>query len=756
MQSLLSNRRAWAVTALLAIVAAWLIIAVSQTNQRQQVLTGVGTGAVIAGLGLIVVLTHRGSGVVNFAVGAMAMFFGYVYYDLRTVGQIVLPPLPNPLALVNVNIPTAIDLNGGHGVPTFVAVLITLLYAALFGLIVYGLVFRRLRHASELARAVASIGILLLLQAIVVLRFGDGSVTVPSILSPRRVKVVGVFTPLSYVEMAGIIILLGLILWVVTRFTRFGLATTASVENEKAVVLAGYSPTRLACANWIIASVLAALIGILGSPLIGLTPEALTFLIVPALASALVGGMKSFGATVAAGLGLGIVQALLLFYGLRSWFPKYGTGGTLPFPGVFEGFVLIIILIALVFRGRSLPTRGSDAQLRLPRSRTPKSAASRVLVVTAVGVAAALTLEADWRIALTNTVIGVVICLSVVVLTGFVGQASLAQLSIAGIAAFVMAEVAKNWGLGFPLSALVGILAAAVFGCLCAMPALRIRGVNLAIVTLAIAVFVEACIFKLATNGGATSGISVDAPRLFGLKFGPLDKTSYRPLLDSAAGHVPNPFFVVFCILVAAIVAWVVYAARRSPTGLRFLAVRSNERASATEGVSVVRTKLLAFAVAAVIAGVAGVLSAFRFGSVTPEYYGAIQSLLFFAFAYLGGLGGVGGALAAGFLVPGSISALVMNDYIGVSPVYIPLIGGLGLILTVVLNPDGIAGEVESQFRLVGTRWASRRRGDPTSSGKDAGQSPTGGPESDDAAAMDSPLISAQSSAGPHAQGNRT
>jgi ABC-type branched-subunit amino acid transport system permease subunit len=215
--------------------------------------------------------------------------------------------------------------------------------------------------------------------------------------------------------------------------------------------------------------------------------------------------------------------------------------------------------------------------------------------------------------------------------------------------------------------------------------------VNLAIVTLAIVEVVQNLVFQLATGGGVTGGANVGPPRFLGLKFGPLDSTSFRPPGDTVAGLVPNPIFGVFCIVVAALVVLLTYWIRRSRTGLRFLAVRSDERAAATAGISVVRTKLLAFVVAAGVAGVAGMLSAYRFGTVTPDYFGDIQSLLFFAFAYLGGLGGVGGAIGAGLFMPGGIGTVMSAEWLHLPPQFFTLIGGLGLVLTVVTNPDGIA-----------------------------------------------------------------
>jgi branched-chain amino acid transport system permease protein len=723
----------------LLLAVGWVIFSLTTADQRQQVATGLGTGAAIAGIALIVVLNHRGSGVVNFAAGSMASYFAYVYLGLRSQGELMILPLPNPLAPIEgiahelgsglelPHWPAMITLDHGHPLNAPASLLITLAMAALFGWLIHGLVFRPLRNASELARAVASIGLLILFPAITVLRFGSGGAQPPNVLPLTYVHAAGIVVPQSYLLLTLIVIVVAAALWAFLRYTRFGLAMIASAEREKAVVLLGHSPSRLAAVNWVLATVISALIGVLVAPITGLDPTKLVFLIVPALAAGLLGGMSSFAITAVAGFGFGIVQALLAYYGQQPWFPVYGTGpSAIPFPGIFDIFVLVVILLTLMLRSGALPSRGAIGALRLPKSVTPRHFIPRTTVGTAIALIAMLTLPSDWRLGLTNSAIGMLLALSVVILTGFAGQVSVAQLSIAGVAGFVMAKIAVNWGLAFPVGPIIGVICAAAFSFACSIPALRIRGVNLAIVTLAIVEVIQNFVFQIATDGGASGGVSVAPPRFLGLKFGPLDRTGFRPLGDAVAGLVPSPFFGVFCLIVVAVVVLLTYWMRRSRTGLRLLAVRSDERASATSGISVMWTKVFAFVASALVAGVAGVLSAYRFGTVTPDYFGDSQALLFFAFAYMGGIGGVGGAVWAGALMPGGLGVIAGQQWFGVPPQFTTLFGGVGLVLTVVLNPDGIAPPtIEGVERL----WGLVRRRRPGTAGRDldsggAGQSP--------------------------------
>jgi branched-chain amino acid transport system permease protein len=137
---------------------------------------------------------------------------------------------------------------------------------------------------------------------------------------------------------------------------------------------------------------------------------------------------------------------------------------------------------------------------------------------------------------------------------------------------------------------------------------------------------------------------------------------------------------------------------RRSATGRRLLAVRTNERAAASMGIDVARTKLLAFAVASMLAGVAGCLIGYQQSILSGDSFGALVSISFLAIAFLGGITTVVGAMVAGALVAGGLSPVLLDSLIfsrsANGAALQDLIGGVGLILTAILNPIGIAGGV--------------------------------------------------------------
>ncbi len=657
-------------------------------------LLGLGTGALVGAIALAVVLTHRGSGVVDFSAAAVAMVAAYVFDGLRRDGGLLLPPLPNPLALVPGDWPvwpTQLDLGGPMAVvPAF---LVTLLAMLVLGLVVHLLVWRPLLAAPPLAKVVASVGLLVVFQAIVVLRYGASPLPVQPILAKAPLELPGGITiPQDQVVLAAIVVAVAVVLWAVHRFTRFGLATRAAAENQDGAVVLGFSPDVLAGTNWLTSTLVASAFGVLVASVNGsIDPVTVTLLVVPALGAALLAGFSSFGIAVGAGIGIAMGQSLIQYWSAQDWFPHSGTAAV---PGVKEALPFLVIVVALVARGRSLPSRGAPVADRLPFAPRPVHVGRSTLALAVVAGVGLVLLGPEWRLAITNSVIGMILCLSLVVLTGYVGQVSLAQMTLAGVAGFTLAKLATEHGVPFPLAPLLAALVATAVGLVTALPGLRVRGVHLAVMTMAAAVAIENVVFENPAWSGGLDGAQVAPPRFLGLHFGPNDPGS----LD---GNLPSSWFGLFCLVVAIVLALAVVRLRRSGLGQRMLAVRANERAAAAAGVSVAGTKIVAFALAAFIAGLGGVLSGYRFGSVTPLTFGSIASITLLAFAYLGGISTVSGAVLGGLLVANGVAFTALDEWFGVGPEYTLLLGGLGLVVTAVLNPDGLAGALTRARRRL-------------------------------------------------------
>ena len=627
---------------------------------------GLGAGAVIAGIAMAVVISYRGSGIINLATGAVSMIAAYSFWALKT------------------------DYFGVT-LGTVPAVIVTILVSVLLGILNELLVFRPLRTSSPLAKLVASLGILLVLQATVLLWFGSASQPIPSIFTKDIVDVFGRSIPANRFWMAGIVVVIALALAALFRFTRLGLATRAASENEVFGMLVGLSPGQLSLANTVLASALAGAMGIVAAPLAQADSITLVLFVVPALAAALFAGFSSPSIACAAGFAVGIGQSLMQHVSTLKWFP---TDRGNPMPGVQALLTFILLVVALWLRGARLPSRGELIEKRLPSAPRPERLARPTGLLAAAAVVLLIVLPFGHRQALMLSLVGTVVCLSLVVIAGFVGQVSLAQVTLAGVSGFVVSHMIVNAGIGFPWGPLVGSVAAVAVGLVVGASALRVRGVSLAVVTLAGVVAIEQFGFANRRWGAGVSGSPVEQPTLFGLEIG--SSASFR----GVDGKVPSPMLGFVYLTVTIGLCLVVAQLRRSVLGQQMLAVRANERAAAATGINVARVKIIAYGISSFIAGTAGWMYAYNFGSVSAARFGFLIALGFVAFAYIGGITMVSGAVIGGLVATEGLVPHFFEDLLGISGNWTLLVGGLLLIVTLIQNPDGVAGNMYRKRRL--------------------------------------------------------
>ncbi|WP_063013230.1 ABC transporter permease subunit [Nocardia nova] len=649
------------------------------TDHLSYLVLGLGNGAVYAAIGLALVMTFKSSGVVNFATGTVALYTAYTYALLRK-GELLVP-IPG--------LPKSVHLGGPLGV--IPAMAISLVFAAVLGVLCYALVFRPMRTASVVAKAVASIGLMIVIQALIAQRVGTGLVAVQPIFALDTFRIGDRTVPTDRIWLAASIIGIAIVATVVFRFTRFGVATEAAAESEKGAYLTGLSPDRIAFSNWALSSVVAGLGGILIAPLVALNPVAYSMFIVPALAATLVGNFSSIWLTVAAGIVIGALQAeatnLQVLY---SWMPKSGTA---------EAISLLLILGFLVVKGRPLPDRGSVVRKALGRAPRPDHIAIPAMLSLVVAVVALTATSGSYRAAVVSSIIFGVLALSQVVVTGYAGQISLAQLTLAGVSAYALSVLNQHLGIPFPFAPILSALFATLVGVVVGLPALRVRGLPLTVVTLALAVFVEAFWFRNSDLNGGVAGAPIDNPRLFGIDLG------------IGAGHAyPRIAFGVLCLAVLTMAGLGVAWLRRSSLGTDMLAVRANERSAAAAGIDVPRTKLITFAIGAFIAGLSGALLGYQQTLATPEPFAVFAGIGLFAIMYVAGVTSITGAILAGLMAPGGVVYLLVDRFLHIGDYY-AVLSGILLIITVMTNPDGIAS------RLPRVRWPAPRRGDRTSSG---------------------------------------
>jgi ABC-type branched-subunit amino acid transport system ATPase component/branched-subunit amino acid ABC-type transport system permease component len=611
-------------------------------------LIGLSTGAVYSMLAQGLVLVYRGSGVVNFAQGAIAMVGAYAYYDFSV----------------------------RDGLPGWLGCVLALLVCAVLGVLIHLLVLRPLRHSSATARVTSTLGIMVALQSVATLLFGYNPLQLPSLLPLWNVHIVSQRLPVgvNYVIMFGVGVVLTVVLSLVYRYTSFGRTTTAVAENHVVAASLAHSPDVIASLNWAIGSVLAGLAGVLIAPTVSLQPTTLVLLVVPALAAALLTQFRSFSGTLLVALVLGIAAAEIGFYVSQ--------------PGWATAAPFLAVIVVLTVRGRHLPLR-SYVLDRLPRVGTGRIAPVPVAVLYVVGAAVCLIASPAWSVYLTANLAVAIICLSTVLITGYAGQLSLAQALLAGAGALAASWLSPH--VSFLVAIIFGAAIAGVGGLLVGIPALRTRGATLAIATLALGAAVSDVLINGAAYDGGSLGFIVRTPSLFGWDISPLF-------------HGNRYAFVALTILF--LLALMMSNLRRGVTGRRMLAMRSNERASAALGVPGSYLKLYAFVLSAAVAGVGGVLLAFMQPVVqvaSISTFTVSTGIVIVAATVVGGVGFIGGAIAGSLLVAGGIASKVFSGWSQIDN-YLPLIGGISLILMLIFQPDGVFEGHRALFSAVAAR----------------------------------------------------
>jgi branched-chain amino acid transport system permease protein len=637
---------------------------------------GLGTGAIYAVLALGLVIQQRGANVLNFAFAPMLMMSSLTYSGARTLGAVIfpIPGVPN------------VKLTNGPA-PAWVAAIAAILVSIAIGIAADLVVFRWIRDAPALSRVAAAVGVMLTLQAVAGLHYSNVQSTPPGILPSFVVDLFGVHIQIDRLLLAGISIVLGVSIWAFFKFTTIGLAIRASAENERGAAIIGWPQSRLAMVTWIGSAFLAGGMGILVAPIAASDPTVYTFLIIPGLAAALLARFRSFLVCVAGGLAIGMCQSVLTKAALDfKWLPQVGIQDAVPF---------LVIIVVLAFGGALLPSRGALATLRHPVAYAPRNVTRRTAIGVAVATLMLLLAHDAARFAVITSMIGVLLALSVVVVTGYVGLMSLSQYAFAGLAGLMVSQLAYHLGIPFPVAPIMAAFCATALGILIGLSALRVRGINLAIATLGAGAAVNSLLFQNASFSGGYNGAPIPTPRVFGINFG----------IDASHGEASLTFGFL-CLAIVTLGCLAVSNVRRSGTGRRMLAVRANERAAAAAGINVALVKLLGFGISSFIAGVAGSLTAYsQVGAMLSfDQFGPIASLVLLTSVFIGGVSTVAGAIIAGFGVTGGYLFYLLSQNIHHFGQWQALAGGIGLVFVAVRQPDGVAGFNIEVYRALRRR----------------------------------------------------
>jgi branched-chain amino acid transport system permease protein len=286
--------------------------------------------------------------------------------------------------------------------------------------------------------------------------------------------------------------------------------------------------------------------------------------------------------------------------------------------------------------------------------------------------------------------------LSLVLLTGLVGQVSFAQYSFAALGAFTVGSLVVGHGVNFWVAALLGTAFAGTGGVLVGIPALRLRGLLLSVLTVLVALFVDVALLAPGTWDGFTGGVNgwplVPYPSIF--------------------GHLMDPYtFYLFTLAVFAITALLVWNVRNGKTGRVLRAVRDSEVASSTLGINVAGWKLTAFGLSAALAGLAGALQAVADGGVSggsQSAYSFQWSVALVATITVFGAGSIFSAAVAGFFIV--FGQQFLDKIPGLSHQWFNLILGAILILQLVFNPEGVVVKTQRDIRHLIHRFEARRK----------------------------------------------
>ena len=616
-------------------------------------LAGLGLGAIAALSGVGLLITYRATGVFNIAHGAVAMIAAYLYWQLTDQW----------------GLPTALS-----------ALLVVGVVAPAFGVLLERVVFRPLqrRSATPAESLVATIGLLVLLVGVAYLLWG-AQARHPTPLFPERVLHPGSLTVHvdAFADLA-VVVLGSAALGIALRVTSLGTLIRAVVDRRDLAELSGVDANRVAATGWAIGSVVAALSGILLSAQIPLDPFGLTLLVLETFAVPVIAGLTNIPVAIITGIALGIGQSEM-----NLWSPLDASTSQI-WDALHANLPVVVLVLALVIRTR-LSESGGDAgaATTFGRRRAVEASPQRMALqygIAAIAMFLPLTFNAvNLRQAEQIPALGIIF-VSIVAVTGYSGQISLGQAGYAGLGALFFAKVSTSTPQLVAL--LVGALAAGLVGFLTGYPAIRRRGLFLALTTFAVGAFVNRFVFA---QPYFTNNVEVHRSSIFGI---------------SLEG---DRAFYLFELVMLAFGFLVMYNLRNGKIGRSLIAIRDNEDGALSVGVDVRVLKVLIFTVSAMLAGLGGALltqQAQAFDSTTFDPLAA--SLPWFAVVV------VFGADSAVAAIVGAAFVVFVNGITGQDNAYLVPVGLLAAFLGRL--PGGAAEAARRTLEWLTTPTALLRR----------------------------------------------
>jgi ABC-type branched-subunit amino acid transport system permease subunit len=610
----------------------------------QGMVFGVANGLLAAGI----VLVYMSNRTINFAQGELGAFAVAVMFALS---------------------------NRAH-FPYAAALACALAATAVLGALVELTVIRRLFTSPRLIVLIATIGVA---QVITALRAGipkprnqagndvvfGGAATFPVPFHLEPITFGRVVFHSAEILVLTVGPLLALALFAFLRWSRYGVALRASAENAQRARLLGIPVRRVSTMAWVLAALFSGVAAILLAPVIGYSSDSAAglSLLFRGLAAATIAGLSSVGVAFGVGIALGVADELIFVW--------TGQGG------LTDLVLLLAVVVALLTRKDALRRAASAAESAPDTGEPIRPLPLRVLqhpawsngvfLTKAVGagvlVLLPFVLSSHNTYFIAATLLMCTATVSVTILTGWAGQLSLGQWAIAGLGGLLAVQLYGEQGVpfwvAFALSFLIGAALAALIG----LPALRLHGVNLAVVTLAFAVTCGSWLYQ---QSWARPDLRIQLPAYLTTRW------QYALALALLLGVLATARLV-----------------ERSQLGRAIRAVKENPVAASSMGISVVRTKLTAFALTGAMAGGTGFLFIDAIGSGDPAHFPTANSLALLAAAVIGGLGSLTGALVGGVYIF-AVQYFAAQWFPEHADVISLLSTGVGLLALLLYMPGGL------------------------------------------------------------------
>jgi len=619
---------------------------------------GLLQGSVFAIVALGFALVFRVTGVINLSQGAFCIVGALSMYTLeQTLGW------PSPLAAL-------------------VAVIATTAFGAALGAATFVPALARLPNSSML---MLTAGLLTLIEGAVLVVWGSDPYDLPSFSGEAPATIAGLRVPTQGFWIAGAAAVVVLALWYVLTRTLLGKQLRACAENPLAARLMGIDVPRMTLLSFAMAAMIGAIGGIVVAPVASLQFDSGQFFTIFGFIAVAIGGMGSFVGAVVGGLILGVAEQLAAGY-VSSLFSN--------------GLAVVLLLLILLVRPSGLFATGvarrqdvrdeQQVHLGVVRFRSRDAALFGALAVALLVVLPWLIPETSGL--LSSLVITGILFIGVLgldILMGYTGQVSLGQGGFMAIGGYTAAILAVNYGWPPLLGTAAGIVLSLLCALLLSLTTMRLRGVYLALATLAFGLLVDSlAVGMMDVTGGPSGLVGIPSFSIGAYSFG-------TPL---------SMYYLVLALMIALVL--LLLGGVRSSFGRALRAIRTDQTAAAALSIDVARYKVAAFAISAALASLSGSLYAFFFHFLSPEMVNTSRSLEMITMLVIGGEGTLVGSLVGVALLT------LLPEIFQPFALYKRLAEGALLVLTFQYLPAGIYGTFAGWLsRLGGARERQRTGG---------------------------------------------